>query len=129
MFTLLDSCVSSLRRGRTNLLCIVPILTDAPQRESAILYDTILYYTILYYAITELQRMKQDFPLAPLLISFGWQTITCLTNGTCMIRPHLFYACFVLSRSTILRHIVNSPLLKKACVRQAASDKWFPLNK
>lgn len=28
LFTLLDLCVSSLRRGHANLLCIVPILTD-----------------------------------------------------------------------------------------------------
>ena len=34
MFTLLDLCVSSLRRGHANLLCIVPILTDDPRRES-----------------------------------------------------------------------------------------------
>ena len=34
MFTLLDLCVSSLRRGHVNLLCIVPILTDDPRRES-----------------------------------------------------------------------------------------------
>ena len=32
--TLLDLCVSSLRRGHSNLLCIVPILTDDPRRES-----------------------------------------------------------------------------------------------
>ena len=37
MFTLLDLCVSSLRRGHANLLCIVPILTDDPRRESKIL--------------------------------------------------------------------------------------------
>jgi hypothetical protein len=34
LFTLLDSCVSSLRRGHANLLCVVPILTDDPRRES-----------------------------------------------------------------------------------------------
>ena len=34
MFTLLDLCVSSLRRGHANLLCIVPILTDDPRRKS-----------------------------------------------------------------------------------------------
>ena len=34
MFTLLDLCVSSLRRGHANLLCIVPILSDDPRRES-----------------------------------------------------------------------------------------------
>ena len=31
MVTLLDLCVSSLRRGHANLLCIVPILTDDPE--------------------------------------------------------------------------------------------------
>ena len=36
LFTLLDLCVSSLRRGHANLLCIVPILTDDPRRESKI---------------------------------------------------------------------------------------------
>ena len=34
LFTLLDLCVSSLRRGHANLLCIVPILTDDPRKES-----------------------------------------------------------------------------------------------
>ena len=29
-FTLLEFCVSSMRRGHDNLLCIVPILTDDP---------------------------------------------------------------------------------------------------
>ena len=37
MFTLLDLCVSSLRRGHANLLCIVPILTDDPRRESKLI--------------------------------------------------------------------------------------------
>ena len=36
IFTLLDLCVSSLRRGHANLLCIVPILTDDPRRESTV---------------------------------------------------------------------------------------------
>ena len=34
LFTLLDVCVSSLRRGRANLLSVVPMLTDDPRRES-----------------------------------------------------------------------------------------------
>ena len=34
MFTLLDSCVSSLRRGHADIICIVPSLTDDPRRES-----------------------------------------------------------------------------------------------
>ena len=36
--TLLDLCVSSLRRGHANLLCIVPVLSDDPRRESGKLY-------------------------------------------------------------------------------------------
>jgi len=32
--TLLDVCVSSLRRGHAHLLCIVPTSTDDPRRES-----------------------------------------------------------------------------------------------
>ena len=38
LFTILDLCVSSLRRGHANLLCIVPILTDDPRRESEIMF-------------------------------------------------------------------------------------------
>ena len=34
LFTLLDLCVSSLRRGHANILCILPNLTDDPRRES-----------------------------------------------------------------------------------------------
>ena len=34
--TLLDLCDTSLRRGHANLLCIVPILTDDPRRESTL---------------------------------------------------------------------------------------------
>ena len=40
LFTLLDLCVSSLRRGHANLLCIVPILTDDPRRESRRQWET-----------------------------------------------------------------------------------------
>ena len=34
VFTLLDVCMSSVRRGHANLLCIVPILSDDPRGES-----------------------------------------------------------------------------------------------
>ena len=48
MFTLLDLCVSSLRRGHANLLCIVPILTDDPPRESKMNFS--FYSTIGFIA-------------------------------------------------------------------------------
>jgi hypothetical protein len=38
LVTLLDLCVSSLRRGHANLLCIVPILTDGNLRRGSKLY-------------------------------------------------------------------------------------------
>ena len=42
LFTLLDLCVSSLRRGHAILLCTVPSVTDDPRRESySISYNTI----------------------------------------------------------------------------------------
>ena len=47
MFTLLDVCVSSLRRGHANLLCIVPNLTDDPRRES--IHDLSLYTYVYMY--------------------------------------------------------------------------------
>ena len=48
LFTLLDLCVSSLRRVHANLLCIVPILTDDPRRES---YIYIYIYICTYIHI------------------------------------------------------------------------------
>ena len=36
LITLLDLCMSSLRRGHANILCIVPILTDDPRSESGV---------------------------------------------------------------------------------------------
>ena len=38
-FTLLDLCVSSLRRGHANLLCIVPILSDDPKVSGLFAHD------------------------------------------------------------------------------------------
>ena len=51
--TLLDLSVSSLCRGRADLICLVPMLTDAPRRESLFTYQnyctnrTIVCYIIL----------------------------------------------------------------------------------
>ena len=51
IFTLLDLCVSSLRRGHANLHRIVPISTDAPRRESRCVYLSI-YLSIYIYIYT-----------------------------------------------------------------------------
>ena len=41
---ILDLCVSSLRRGHANLLCIVPIFSDAPRRGSNTNTLTLVWY-------------------------------------------------------------------------------------
>ena len=54
LVTLLDLCVSSLRRGHANLLCIVPILTDDPRRES----DETLIHLCRAQAVTQIFCMR-----------------------------------------------------------------------
>jgi hypothetical protein len=46
----LDLCVSSLRRGHANLLCIVPILSDVPKDE---LSCSALRYKLIFILITQ----------------------------------------------------------------------------
>ena len=48
-----------------------------------------------------------------------------LSEAACLTRPHLFYVCFVVSRTTIM-YSCCSPRSKKACVRQVVFDKWLP---
>ena len=40
LFTLLDPCASSVRRGHATLLCVVPMLTDDPRRKSKMCMHT-----------------------------------------------------------------------------------------
>ena len=55
MFTLLELCASCLRRGHANLLCIVPILTDDPRRES----NNVLLFR---YVMLQIPISKGDTP-------------------------------------------------------------------
>ena len=49
-----------------------------------------------------------------LVIITGWHY---LSNATCLVRPRLFYACFVVSRTTIIRYMIlhfsRTPVLDK----------------
>ena len=56
--TLLDLCVSSLRRGHANLLCIVPILTDDPRRESEIQMSSAT--KVLFCCLSALTPLRKD---------------------------------------------------------------------
>ena len=62
--TLLDLCVSSLRRGHANLLCIVPILTDDPRRESENTEHTSRWTTETQLRKTPSQPKLRGFPRA-----------------------------------------------------------------
>ena len=55
LVTLLDLCVSSLRRGHTNLLCIVPILSDDRRSESKKLSNK-KHVTLLDLCVSSLRR-------------------------------------------------------------------------
>ena len=81
LFTLLDLCVSSLRRGHANLLCIVPILTDDPRRESR---GTQLDHTPVaaVRVSTHERRVKTGVPVCELPKSNTWlRTNGANTNG------------------------------------------------
>jgi hypothetical protein len=47
--TILDFCVSSLRRGHANLLCIVPILTDDLRRGSMRCVSSCYYISVIFF--------------------------------------------------------------------------------
>ena len=53
----------------------------------------------------------------------GWHY---LSNASCLIRPRLFYACFVVSRIAILCYIICH-YWRNTVFRQVVLDKWFPL--
>ena len=48
LFTLLDLCVSSLRRGHANIFCIVPISTHDPRREVSSVQSFICYIIVCH---------------------------------------------------------------------------------
>ena len=59
-------------------------------------------------------------------VKIGWHY---LSNATCLIRPHLFYACLVVSRITTLAWLHYSPCMKKTSVRQVVLVEWLPLRR
>ena len=65
--TILDFCVSSLRRGHANLLCIVPILTDVSRRSSGRSGITITSYIpsfktiVLWWAAICILKWNKSF--------------------------------------------------------------------
>ena len=61
LLTLLDLCVSSLRRGHANLFCIVPILTGDPRRGSGAQspdYDSEMHRTTTASCKVHLARVE-----------------------------------------------------------------------
>ena len=83
MFTLLDLCVSSLRRGHANLLCIVPILSDDPRRESDLksIYGLMKQHAILVCCFLCL-GMGTSFLLFSLLL---WNNVVLCVACVCKV--------------------------------------------
>ena len=69
LLTLLDSCVSSLRRGHANLLCIVPILTDDPRRESCVDLLSCFCVLVCLSFLCSVDLSSQLFPFFASVIS------------------------------------------------------------
>ena len=65
-----------------------------------------MHIYIYIYIYRERERERE------ICIHLGWHY---LSNATCLIQPHLFYACFVVSRITTLcymiRHFRRKPAL------------------
>ena len=53
-----------------------------------------------------------------------------LSKATCLVRPHVSVVCvfFLYSVNTHYNSVHHSQLLKNTCVRQAALDKWSPID-
>ena len=83
LFTLLDLCVSSLRRGHANLLCIVPILSDDPRRESDLksIYGLMKQHAILVCCFLCL-GMGTSFLLFSLLL---WNNVVLCVACVCKV--------------------------------------------
>ena len=89
MFTLLDLCVSSLRRGHANLLCIVPILTDDPRRESTqynicsnariskLISATVRAYWLSVALEGQIRRFRWGAAIAATLFKDCWLALFC----------------------------------------------------
>ena len=108
LFTLLDLCVSSLRRGHANLLCIVPILTDDPRRGSNImvifwddlspLCQSIFWYECLSLRQNALNPVKTRWGGEDQLTKGACQSSLCLSISTCNGRNR--------NRQRLLWHII-----------------------
>ena len=75
-FNLLDLCVSSLCRGHANLLCIVPMLTDDPRRESVV--ELIMLGSCLTCVIISWLVCIDCF------VSFRFLCVYCLYRMVCL---------------------------------------------
>ena len=84
--TLLDLCVASLRRGHANLLCVVPILTDDPRRESNRVYfgahpaiclwrrgGALVNQPLVAAAASDIERTPHSTPLHGCLENLGFR--------------------------------------------------------
>ena len=103
--TLLDLCVSSLRRGHANLLCIVPILSDDPRRESGMVRKN-QNFLLLLLLCEDFQKNLVHFSIcachpcagAMLIFSVSFQFCRMIPEGNPVwcekIRTSCCFFCF-----------------------------------
>ena len=84
--TLLDLCVSSLRRGHANLLCIVPILTDDPRKESnrrGVAFETVHTNASAHTLVAA--ALGRVVGYAPRVVSPDMVRFSCIENILCQV--------------------------------------------
>ena len=87
LFTILALCVSSLRRGHANLLCIVPVLTDDPRRESR--SDSFLFICVIVIVIVIIM-----FSVSVSIMMIIISSIISIVISMCIIKYHYYvYFC------------------------------------
>ena len=69
------------------------------------MYIYIYIYVRYIIGITTWEReIRNSRPREVRIHSFGWHY---LSNAACLMRPHLFNACFVVPRITIICYIIR----------------------
>ena len=84
--TLLDLCVSSLRKGHANLLCIVPILTDDPRKESnrrGVAFETVHTNASAHTLVAA--ALGRVVGYAPRVVSPDMVRFSCIENILCQV--------------------------------------------
>ena len=79
MFTLLDVCLSSLRRGHANLLRVAPMVPDDPRRESEKQARGTFLYFLLFLSFSYVRCISLSC-----VSMFGWFDLCAIVAYACL---------------------------------------------